>query len=262
MELLGADGRALLSILAWLSPEPIPRLLAEQLSHAEAVPSIDVESGLADLADYSLLRWQQEGDAFNVHRLVQEITRYRIPAGDRRGVLERCLQMVSDFVRGDAADVRTWNDVYNPVRDHLAVVVEHADANQVTAPTTRLMSALAADYPGKKEGHTSPKRQRGGGQPTQAPSAQRGGGHPTQAPSASAGTQAPSASAGGHATQAPSASAGEASPHKPQAPARRSPPTQAPSASAGTQAPSASAEKPSHTSPKRQRGDTSPKRQF
>src|SRR5262249_46241571 len=49
VERLSDDGRRLLNVLCWLSPDPIPRAMVEKISHEDAEPAIDVESGLADL---------------------------------------------------------------------------------------------------------------------------------------------------------------------------------------------------------------------
>src|SRR5204862_4216881 len=70
IEQLSAGGRALLNVLAWLAPDPIPRAMIvtnEGMTGPDGA-SIDAEAALADLASYSLARWDEAGTAFTVHR--------------------------------------------------------------------------------------------------------------------------------------------------------------------------------------------------
>ena len=97
---LGSPERRLLDVLAWLAPEPIPIALFDAAPLAEAIS--DPREALAGLAGYSLARFDASGDAVLVHRLVQEITRGRIPAADRGDSLQIALEAVNDVapVRG------------------------------------------------------------------------------------------------------------------------------------------------------------------
>src|SRR5262249_31999045 len=84
---LRPEGRALLQVLSWLAPEPVPRRMVEELPPDDAGIRIDVESALADLETYSFLRWEQGAQAFRIHRLVQEMTRYQAaPTEPTRGL--------------------------------------------------------------------------------------------------------------------------------------------------------------------------------
>jgi hypothetical protein len=70
---VGAPGRRLLEMLAWLAPEPVPNFLLDV-----PVPSLaasDPGEVLADLAAYSLVRRSTDKDEFIIHRLVQDLTR-------------------------------------------------------------------------------------------------------------------------------------------------------------------------------------------
>ena len=70
----------LLERLAWLAPEPVPdSLLAMPVS---GVAPDDLGDALADLAEYSLVRRNTEKQEFNVHRLVQDVTRRSLGAED------------------------------------------------------------------------------------------------------------------------------------------------------------------------------------
>jgi hypothetical protein len=69
IEELSQSERRLLNILAWLAPKPIPLSLLE----GNIVDGADARDALAELASWSLARW------ITIHRLVQEITRQRLP---------------------------------------------------------------------------------------------------------------------------------------------------------------------------------------
>ena len=155
---LTQDGRGLLNVLCWLAPDPIPRTMIDKLSSTEDEQPIDVETGVADLAEYSLLRWTKDRyESVEVHRLVEEITRYRLPEPDRFTWLQRALRMVDDFVpeEPDCYDVRSWPTIYTPGQSHIASVVQFAEQrigpspakgsipDSFVAPTVRLMSCLA-----------------------------------------------------------------------------------------------------------------------
>ena len=96
--------RRLLEALAWLAPEPIPLFLFDAPPLAEAIP--DPRDALASLAAYSLARFDAAGDAVLIHRLVQEITRGRIPQADRARALKIALEAVNTVATGDPGDVR------------------------------------------------------------------------------------------------------------------------------------------------------------
>jgi tetratricopeptide (TPR) repeat protein len=161
---LAEPERRLLEVLSWLVPEPIPlfffdaaaleaavagprdtllrrfrRWLNKQLQRATAAP----REALAGLAGYSLARLTASGEAVLVHRLVQEITRGRIPKGDRTARLQLALDAVNDLAPDEAQDVRTWA-VWTPLAAHAAAVSRSADAAGLAEPTSRLMDLLAS----------------------------------------------------------------------------------------------------------------------
>lgn len=145
-ELLSEDGRGLLNLLCWLAPDPIPLAMIEKLTSVDDEKAIDIESGIADLADYSLLKWTSaEHDAVQVHRLVEEITRMRIPESETSIWLQRALRMVNDFVPDEPSsqDVRSWPSIYDPAQSHLSVLIDSAELREIFEPTSRLMTYLA-----------------------------------------------------------------------------------------------------------------------
>jgi tetratricopeptide (TPR) repeat protein len=152
VERFGPGAAALLRLAAYLAPEPIPVALFESGEEfiAEAIRQLEEETGqpakeesvraaLADLAAYSMI--DQEDGAVIVHRLVQEVTRTRIPAERQRAWIELALRLVNSFAPEPPDDVRTW-PVWDLLRPHAAEVLTHADAAGIPEPTGRLMNQL------------------------------------------------------------------------------------------------------------------------
>jgi tetratricopeptide (TPR) repeat protein len=149
VEAMGEDGRGLLNVLCWLAPEPVPLTMLAKLGTPPGEAEIDVEAGCADLAAYSLVKWNGDNTAVKAHRLVLDVTRYHLEDADRRGCLERALGMVNEFVVEGAQDVRTWKDVYDPACDHALAVTAHADEGRIPEPTARLMNQMGVYLVGR-----------------------------------------------------------------------------------------------------------------
>lgn len=146
-DLLSEDGRSLLNVLCWLAPDPIPLKMVQSLSAFEGEDTIDIENGIANLADYSLVKWSGKGlNCVVVHRLVEEITRYRLPLAESPLWVKRALHMVNTFVDTSPEDLESWKTIYTPCGSHIKAVSHHADLHRISAPTTRLMSSLARYY--------------------------------------------------------------------------------------------------------------------
>ena len=137
---LTEPGRRLLERLAFLAPDPVPEFLLDV-----PVPAADAEdahAALDDLATYSLATRDPEGNAFLVHRLVQDVTRRGLDeAGMATQRLTEALGWVNAAFTGDPQDVRTWGRL-DPLAPHADAVAGHADAAGIAEPTGRLMSAL------------------------------------------------------------------------------------------------------------------------
>ncbi len=155
LEQLDGAARALMNLLCWLAPAPLPRALLESeaaratlargvgwLQEAgEVLAGADPEEALAALAAFSLLRWDAGNEAVRLHRLVQEVTRERIPDERRAAWLGAALELVDTYLPDDPPpqDVRAWPR-WEPLRPHVAAVVAAADAAGIEAPTARLMN--------------------------------------------------------------------------------------------------------------------------
>jgi hypothetical protein len=136
---LNAAEQTLLHVLAWLAPEPIPLTLFEAGPLTAAVA--EARDTLAGLARYSLARFAAEGDSVEVHRLVQEIARGRIPEADRTATLQVALNAVDAVTAGDPEDVQTFA-VWTPLVAHAEAVSRFADAAKLAEPAARLMNQL------------------------------------------------------------------------------------------------------------------------
>ncbi|HSA85636.1 MAG TPA: tetratricopeptide repeat protein, partial [Nitrospira sp.] len=129
---LSPEGRLLLQQLSWLAPEPVPRF---------ALPDGPVQDALAELASFSLVKFEAEGVRFRVHRLVQEVTRERQTAEEQDASLRSILTILDHAMVGDPQDVRSWL-VLDPLRPHLAAAAAHADRHGIVEPTSQLMNQL------------------------------------------------------------------------------------------------------------------------
>jgi hypothetical protein len=119
---LSPAARALVDRLSWLATEPLPACLLD-----------DSRDAANELVDYSMLKWSPESDTWQMHRVVQEVTRSRIPAADRRESLQATLQAVNAVAPIDSYDVRTW-DVWNPLRPHVTRIIIHVDQHDIPEP--------------------------------------------------------------------------------------------------------------------------------
>ncbi len=150
IEQMVEDGRRLLDVLCWLAPDPIPRSMIEKLTQEEGEPAIDVETGMAELTTYSLAKWTADRDGILVYKLVEEITRYRLPKAEREGWLKRALRMVDEFFPGEPDDVRNW-PVCLAARPHALAIVGHAESIGDPPPTSRLLNELGQFFHARAE---------------------------------------------------------------------------------------------------------------
>jgi hypothetical protein len=113
---LGQPERGLLNLLAWLAPEPIPVLLLDGVD----ADGTEAREALSELASRSLAKWTADGDAFTIHRLVQEITRRGIAGDQQESSLERALGLVEGKLPSAFWNLQGWQ-----VWEKLARTVAH-----------------------------------------------------------------------------------------------------------------------------------------
>ena len=136
---LNEDARALLELLAWVAPEPIPELLLDVAIPDGAVS--EPYDAIADMAALSLVTHDKVNPQFSIHRLVQDVTRRRIDPDASRTRLAEALTWINKSFSGDPQDIRTW-PVLDALAPHAQAVAQHADRAEITSPTARLMSQL------------------------------------------------------------------------------------------------------------------------
>ena len=161
LDQLSTDEVALLNILAWLSPDPIPLDIIEHLSPEslsslrslwpipalDSAAAIDMRDLLADLADFSMIRWDAQKDEITVHRVVQEILRTQ--QQEPVPVLTAALNMLAAAIpKGNPADVRIWPQ-WNLLRPHVAFAATAAEQRGIDDPTSDLMGYLGQLLSGK-----------------------------------------------------------------------------------------------------------------
>jgi tetratricopeptide (TPR) repeat protein len=133
--------RALLRVLAYLAPEPIPLALFETDVLAALLP--EPRAALAELAYYSLARLTDDGDSVEIHRLVQKLTRLRASQGEAATALQTALSAVAALAPREPRDVRTWN-IWGPLAAHAAEVAQLGDAAGGIDPTAHLFHQFGA----------------------------------------------------------------------------------------------------------------------
>ena len=159
---LDAAALALLRMLCWLAPEPVPRsLLAMQTAETALTEGVqrvvaagerpafapdkvpDVEGALATLTGFSLSKWEPGNAAFRMHRLVAEVTCERLAEGRRQAWLQAMLSLVNAYLPDDPPpyDVRSWPR-WDAIRAHVQVIIATADAMGIAEPTARLLNEL------------------------------------------------------------------------------------------------------------------------
>ena len=142
IEQLDGPARALLELLSFFAPEPIPRFVLDTDSAREVLDA-DPAKALAGLTRFSLVRWEEGNHAFRIHRLVQEVTRERLAPAAGRARHKGALAVLGAAVPADPppSDVRSW-PAWDALRPHVTSMVAASDQAGIAAPTTRLMSGL------------------------------------------------------------------------------------------------------------------------
>jgi len=150
-EQLGWAARQLLNLLCWLAPEPVPRALTagarlrkEDAANGASAEEGDPEEALAEVAGFSMLKWETGNQAFRIHRLVWDVIRERQPDEQRSVILQSALLMVDSYLPDDppADDVRSW-PIWEPMVAHVRGLISEAAKSGIGQPTSRLANGLA-----------------------------------------------------------------------------------------------------------------------
>jgi tetratricopeptide (TPR) repeat protein len=137
---LSEAGRHLLERLAFLAPDPVPAFLLDVV--VPGAEAEDAAAALDDLAAYSLVTRDVETGTFQVHRLVQDVTRRGLEvAGTTTARLTEALGWVDNAFVGHPQDVRSWSRL-DPLAPHAEAMARYADEAGIIEPTARLISRL------------------------------------------------------------------------------------------------------------------------
>ncbi len=146
---LSTAARALLRILCWLAPDPLPSFLFDGAIVGQggiklgADDDAAAEDALEELIRYSFLQPAKEAEFESpgqIHRVFAAVTRSREPNPEQTFAV--AVALVEAAAQGSPQDVRTWR-VWDPLRAHVAQILAVAEQRGHTKSTTRLMSQLA-----------------------------------------------------------------------------------------------------------------------
>jgi tetratricopeptide (TPR) repeat protein len=135
---LALPERLLLNILAWFSPEPTPKSLLEGVT----VDGTDAREALSGLISCSLVRWNADGDNFTIHRLVQEITRERLPDDQKHDTLDLALAILNGGVPAPEWDQKGWR-LWEQLAPHCRTLLNRLQDHVLEPKATRIMYDLA-----------------------------------------------------------------------------------------------------------------------
>jgi tetratricopeptide (TPR) repeat protein len=139
----------LLQLCAFFAPDRIPlnlitdgvELLPEALAAAVA-DEIALDEALGALRRFSLVELQD--GAVSVHRLVQAVTRERLPDEDRSQRMASALALVGHAFPDDWGNPKTWHECLRLLPHALAVTEQQRDGRASAEKQTRLLVALVS----------------------------------------------------------------------------------------------------------------------
>ena len=143
---LAPASQALLNLLAWFAPDPIPRFilkpLAEKKLHPDPLLGTDPYKALGELVNYSLAQPDTAGTAFSVHRLIQQVSADRQPNPPPPPALISALAWINGEMPDGTEDVRTW-PVVVPLTPHAVAAATFGADRGIPDPTSRLFNQAA-----------------------------------------------------------------------------------------------------------------------
>jgi tetratricopeptide (TPR) repeat protein len=135
IEELSQSEHKLLNILAWFAPEPITLSLLE----GNIVDGTDARDALAGLASWSLARWMADGEGFTVHRLVQEITRQRLPDNGKNDALNAAFDLLNARLPSPDWDEKGWQ-LWERLAPHCRALLDHLSGHVLEPKAVRIMN--------------------------------------------------------------------------------------------------------------------------
>lgn len=158
---LGVESVALLRLLAFLAPDPIPSFLLDgntpaavldmatnlllDEDSASVTKRASVAEALANLVNFSMVRWETNGytQSISMHRVVQDIIRSHVPVKHSSAWLAATLSLLDAARPFDAADVRTW-PIWDPLIPHVSQVLRQAEECSLNHLTSGMLNGLGS----------------------------------------------------------------------------------------------------------------------
>jgi serine/threonine protein kinase len=147
---LKPTSQALLQMIAFLGPDPIPVTMLEAGTGIvqDAVRQLSVETALemhcrpirddlAELATVSLI--SKQGPVFSIHCMVQEVIRQRIPEGEKTAWIARALTLMEQFAPFHEDNPNSWT-AWEILRPHMMELLNHIRDHQL--PDSPTLSRL------------------------------------------------------------------------------------------------------------------------
>lgn len=131
---LSEKGKEILNYLSWLSSEVMPRVAFEDIT-------TDVEDGISDLANFSLLTFTDDKYAFNIHQLVQDVTRDQLSSVIKQQIFTHTLNWLNKKFTEDIGDTRTWS-LREDLQPHALRLVELAEEFANPYPVSHILSQI------------------------------------------------------------------------------------------------------------------------
>ena len=144
---LSGPAKEFFSVLSWFAPDPIPFSALE----SERAPT-GARALLAELENLSLSRRDAAGNAFTLHRLVQEITRQQQPAPSP--ALLTAFTWINDIFPDQIADFQAW-PIAVPLAAHANAISLHCITCEIGGPISRLLNKVAVLYHARAQYHAA-----------------------------------------------------------------------------------------------------------
>src|SRR5258708_1607133 len=99
---------------------------------------MDARDALDGVTSWSLARWADDGDAFTVHRLVQKITRERLPSDQKDNTLDSALDVLNAGLPSPEWDEKGWRR-WERLAPHVRALLHHLKGSSIELDATVMM---------------------------------------------------------------------------------------------------------------------------
>lgn len=154
IEVESPAGADLLNLCSYLAPDEIPMNLI--LDGAETLPEplkksagddLLLDDALESVLKYSLI--YKIGYSLSVHRLVQEVTRDRLPDNKRKDWALAAVRLINHSFPEDSDDPKTW-EICSRLLQHALVSTSHAESYGLKEDSIFDLLVRSGDYLGRR----------------------------------------------------------------------------------------------------------------